>query len=305
MKCEMVARSLRHRGESDKPNEDCYLTDEHINFAALADGVTRSRSPAGEYPPGSTVAPQQFVHKTRDAIFREMPPVNNPKKIIREAFREANESIWSVNKIYDIPEKLNFDDVDYLGTTGCVFWMCDAESGKALLAFIGDVIALHIPFFAPPKLLARDQLYYCHRYAKPIFAERIKKEKFPPEEAKRRRLIWQRREVRNNKFIRDSDGNFIGFGVLTGESSALDFVEIRCIDLKAKDRIILATDALSACIETGEEEETISHYSEILAFVKGLPSEDAAQRVLEHIRNCEDEKNLRSDDATVIIVDIV
>jgi len=296
------------KGDSDKPNEDYFIIDNDLGFAILADGVTRSRNKYGEYPKGSTIAPKLACEKVHDYIRCRTKIDTSPKVILEDSARKANNEVWQANIAFNIPRNIDYDSIDYLGTTLCVLWIHRREEKMlAVLGFIGDSIAIHIPKDGQARLLTRDQVAPCHRYSKPFFESLVKKEGLSQEAAKRKRLIFQRKEARNKTSARDPDGNLIGYGVLTGEDEAMNFLEIQKLMLCTGDKIIMASDAINVLSEknlTGEPEK-IEHYAKVIDLTSQAHIEDVPRLLIEHIRKKESEKNAGSDDATVVAIEVL
>ncbi len=296
------------KGDSDKPNEDYFIIDNDLGLAILADGVTRSRDTNGEYPNGSTIAPKLACEKTREYI-KDLSRINIPQNIILESsVRNANETIWKENLKLLEAQNIDYDSVDYFGTTLCVLWIHKREEKiLAVFGFIGDSIAIHIPKDGQACLLTIDQLASCYRYTKPFFENLAKKEGLSPEDAKRKRLIYQRKEARNKTLALDPNGNNIGYGVLTGERDAMHFFEIQKLILCVGDKIIMASDAISVLSKKtfSGEPEKINHYNEIIKLASQTTIEDVPQLLIGLIRKKESEKNIGSDDATVVAIEIL
>ncbi len=296
------------KGDSDKPNEDYFIIDNDLGLAILADGVTRSRDTKDEYPSGSTIAPFLACEKTREFI-KDLAQTNlSPKIILEVCVSRANEAIWQANLSFKIPQNIDHDSVDYFGTTLCVLWIRKREEKIcAVLGFIGDSLAIYIPKNGQARFLTKDQVASCHRYTKPFFENLAKKEDILPEAAKRKRLVYQRKEVRNKISKCDPDGNHIGYGVLTGESDAMHFFEMQKLELCPGDKIIMASDAINVLSEKTlpEEPEKIEHYAKVIDLASKIKTEKLPRLLIEHIRKKEFGKTAGSDDATVVAIEVL
>ncbi len=293
--------SSPHEGEPDKPNEDAWLFNSRSGIVAVADGVTRSRLPDGQYPAEyATFASTSFVYTILEKL---NTCILHTTKSIKAAIAAANKAIQSCNETQDITKKtVNYSHRDYLATTGEALW---TDGKTAILSYIGDVVGIFIPANGAPKLLTRDQLHACHQYTYGHF-EGLISPTLTPQEAKSKRLTYQRKEVRNKTSACDPDGNRIGFGTLTGEYAALDFVESVELPVSAGDMFILASDALRVVATNNDnEEETIASYALVLKKTKTKAFEELPQALINLIRDCEVAKSARSDDATVVVVKVI
>lgn len=300
MKIKIVGSTQIHRGDPDKPNEDAWAHDPEGTLVVLADGVTRSRDESGRYPKEvAVVAPYSFVSSMLADIH-----VPFSGATIRSAIEQANALIAEKNRRVGLTNAtVDYKSVDYLGTTGCAF-VVNPKTCKAIFAYIGDVIGIHIPYGGEPRLLTRDQLHNCHAFSYAYFSSLVSSE-ITKEMAKEMRLLYQRRDARNKKSATDPTGNLVGFGVLTGEPEAMDFVEIMEFDVHPGDRFLLATDALrvTASIPEGEEENVFS-YGHVLQILHQTSFDELPEVIVDLIRQQEISKKTRSDDATVVVVEI-
>ncbi|GEM_PF-5613060 len=299
----MVGLSSIHTGEEDKPNEDAFLIMQGLGFAAVADGVTRSRLPDGSYPwKTATLAPRLLLGDLERTV-QDFTILNDPLLFLQSGFREGNQLIWSANECLGVNASLDFDKVDYLATVANAFWM-PSGSSEALVATIGDTVVLWLPNAGSPELLSRDGLAACHRFSYRFFQSLAVSEGIPPDEARRRRLVWQRSIARNHSDAQSPEGEWVGFGVLTGEPEALEFLETRKVDISGGGKVILASDALRACADERLGEETIHAYAAFLRAVGGVSFGDIPAAAIACIREKEIQRSLRSDDATVVVVEI-
>lgn len=305
LEVEMCGITEQNQSRPDKPNEDALFYNPKPGIVAIADGVTRSRDAQGKYPQNSTIAPSIFINETKRLVPEFLSQKFSPEEVIRKTFGQVNQKISQANKDLGISDTLNYDDVDLLCTTGCIALVYQDEEQKFVTyGFIGDVIGMYVPAHNPPKFLTRDQLERCHTFGKPYYQKLVLEGKLTEEEAKRKRLIWQRKEVRNNLSAIDLSGNSIGFGVLTGEESALSFIEVGTEEIGSSDRLIFASDSLDRCAQ-GEGTRKIEYFDSVLKSVRNLTLEDCANFLIRHIRECEKKMSRSSDDATVVVVDFL
>lgn len=298
----MSWQSEIHVGEQDKPNEDACLANPALGLAVVADGVTRSRDGEGKYPSGSTLAPRLLVEQMEKVVLDAPGGAN--REALSLGLALANSAIGQANAESGISEGLDFQSRDYLGTTGVALLVKqEGQRTSAHFAFIGDPMLFHIRPTGEVALLTRDQLRNCHQFGKPTFDRLARLKGWSQREAARRRLLWQRRDVRNNAKARDTQGNLIGFGVLTGEAKALDFIETGSVEVGPGDRFVLASDALRAC-SAGHGAEKAEDYLSLSSLFYGTTTGACARLLVGAVRQAEQEKGLRSDDATVVVVDV-
>ena len=306
MKRELILRmsgySEVHLGDSDKPNEDAYLIKPALGLAVVADGVTRSRDGKGNYPSNSTLAPR-FLVEAMERSVSGSPNVSGPETL-RAGMALANTAIGQANLETGISSNLDFRACDYLGTTGlAVLIRQEGQQIWAHFAYIGDPLLFHARPMKEASLLTRDQLENCHLFGKPVFERLAKAKGWSRQEAASRRLLWQRRDVRNNRQAKDTQGNMLGFGVLTGEARAMGFVETGSIEVEPGDRLVLSSDAIRAC-RNGDGVESAGLYWELFRKCGHLPVRECAKLLVEATRHAENEQGIRSDDATVIVIDV-
>jgi serine/threonine protein phosphatase PrpC len=189
-------------------------------------------------------------------------------------------------------DTIDYWERDYFGTTGATLSIKD---GEAELSYIGDGIVLFIPKEREAELLTRDQLHGCNSFSVKHFGALMTKEQ----------LIWQRSFARNNKTAIDSEGNSVGFGAFTGEQRALDFLESVVISVKKGDKFVLSTDALRVLSEAPQsEEESIGSYQGVINIIKNTPKKELPKKLIQIIRKEEVRKKARSDDATIVVVEV-
>ncbi len=290
-KIKVVGMTEIHLGEIDKPNEDSWLSGS--NVIAIADGITRSRLLNGRYPSeNATIAPRSFVE---NVVKKLSTMKNSTTEDVRKIIVETNETIAQESgKIGIDKSTVDYQSLDLLGTTGGVLCV-NPDRNKAIFAYLGDVVVIYLPKEGTPKLLTRDQLRACHNFSYSHFSQ----------EQKAERLLWQRKEARNNLEARDPDGNQVGYGAFTGEPQALQFLKILEFPVKQGDRFILASDALRVTASVDKnEEESISSYESTLEVVNNTPFDKLPNILIKLIRKYEIEKKARSDDATIVVVEI-
>lgn len=303
----MYGVSEGQKKETDKPNEDAFFIDEANEAAGVADGVTRSRLANGQYPDYGVVASGVFVKIAPRVIAQLTSNSIAGVEAIIKIFGAVNDKIRLVNQEYCVPQHLDYSSTDYLCTTGIILKIRenDRQGGAfAALGYIGDIIGLRLSKTESPFLITRDQLEACHAFAKAYFTGKTLTQEITPEEANRQRLVWQRKLVRNNREVRDPEGNLIGFGVLTGEEQALHFVEAMEMPIHHGDRFILASDAFDRLADPQKGPRRIGDFLKALEPCASLRPKEAAEHLVRAIREREEVLKARSDDATVVVIDI-
>ena len=297
----MAGWSLRHAGDDEKPNEDVFAMDAPRGIAVVADGVGRPRDRTGRYPVEiATVAPELAVRVVAESL-ANASSFDHPELTIRYAMEAANAAIARTNAVRGITAQADLEFVDLLGTTATVLWVTDEHT--AAIGYIGDTVALHFPHGGTPRLVSRDQLVSCHAYTYPLFNELAQQHGWSREETSRQRVIWQRKHARNQKGARDPSGNPIGFGVLTGEPGALDFIETATVACVPGDRFLLASDALIV-LERPPGTMQTEPYAVIADIAWDPDMATVVRRLLTETRREEQRQGRRSDDATVVLAEI-
>lgn len=230
--------------EPGKPPEDT-LPQTHVLgtnlIFAVADGVTRSKNEHGVFPnpsPARTAADRALdaaVHTLLSAMSQDGPS----KNLLHHSFDMANEAVRQVNIGLDLtPNTVNFLDNDY-ATTALTIGIITRKGDENTLYWghIADscllVSASSIPVrrITSVQTAAKDELQ----------AERKTDPYFNREEWR----YYYRREVRNHKEAKalvNGLMRYIGFGALTGEENALDFVETGVLRLPRGANVLLTTD---------------------------------------------------------------
>lgn len=301
----MAGLSVVHEGEPDKPNEDAFCIHPDRGLAIVADGVSRSRRPDGTYPAElATRAPELLLRIVSEQL-ADFPRFWEPGTV-REAVTAANAAIRKENEDRGITQVVNYDTVDYLGTTACILSLAArADHAFGTFGFIGDPVAFLVRNSGTATLLTRDQLDGCHRFGRPYFKALAAREGLSDEEALRQRRIWNRSYARNRREATDPDGHSVGYGVLTGEPGAMHFFEAQLVLARPGDRFILASDALRACAEFGIlETESAASYQSMVPLIRMSNLGAVPEILVREIRTRERMRKSRSDDATVVVVEV-
>ena len=288
-KLRIFAASEMHIGEPDKPNEDAFMYDADFGLVVLADGITRLRSRLGKYPhDDATVASTVFCH----TIKKNLVAGTYTTDTIKQSMVSANNAVLHENNVRNInSQTVDYKTLDYLGTTGMILGV---NTHEAILTYLADSVAIHIPCGGRAKLLTKDQLHSCNVFCN----SKDRDTTISPEEFKRK--------LCRNKFNAfDAHGNRIGFGAFTGEPEALPFLETVRVSIQSKDIFLLASDAIRAAIETDSSvPESIASYKSVIDLIASNTLENIPKSVIELIRTNEATKKLRSDDATVLIIEV-
>lgn len=268
----------------DKPNEDAYAYDAERGIFCLADGITRSRDSAGRYPqPSSATIAAGILANEALRFLQEHDLTGQPpaaiEQLLRNAFAAANTAIARYTATQPQP---NFIDQDYPGTVGTLLVV---QGSQAVWAHLGDTVLLDLRADGTNRVLTRDQVQVVDRW---LFAEGVK---WPPDE----RLVRVRRDVRNNP------ASQAGFGALTGETSALDFIETGSTEITPGDQLALLTDGFdSVWIESGKN---LREQNRVPAKLAALLRNGALEELVGEATAADAALGSRSDDKTVILVE--
>ncbi len=253
------------------PEEDDYCLDETI--FCVADGVTRdllggeirpypktkeeAQYIAEHYPnpSGALQASKIITNGFVKYMRREMPSEESVKK----AIQMANQDVWEINKNRKI---------DYVGED---LYCSEAVGGviteEYLYAFgIGDC---YIKVFD----VSKNELFSTendHLWMEQFEEEYLKKGNYDWFDPRSRLLI--RGALRNNYLV-TYQGNHVGYGALTGEERAMDFVKSDTVPLKNAKYIVAYSDGCMPYFENKKEiEKTLMNPDRI--------REDGSERTL-------------------------
>ena len=235
-----ISESKKHKSFGI-PIEDSYKFDISGDIIVVADGVTRDPCEqlpndkgdfSRDYPrpsPASIVSGLYTEHVVQFLKDKD----NVSEEDVRMAFQRANRAIGEWN-FENIPKP------DYLtkDLAGCVASTCflDRLSKKAYIGYISDCGVAILDSSGEVKFKTSDE-----GPSKNIESiESIVQENGGWNSPKARKVI--RKDVRNN-----SNGGLykkIGFGVLTGEDSAMDFVRTFAVDITVGDIILVYSDGM-------------------------------------------------------------
>lgn len=285
-----------------KPNEDRwdYAVSPHNIVTAVADGVTQSPVDGDQYPRDVSWRAALLATRYVTRALKGRPPGPHDEQTLRDAVEEANRRIRQLNHRIGRWETIN----DRISTTLLVAWLRAMSDGGAegYIASIGDPVGLSIAGVGKMELLTTDQLAECHRFSYTHFVPQGSES---VEDARRRRHVWQREYARNNPdAVRPDDGNVhVGYGVLDGDPRALHFLCIRRVQLARGAKLLLASDALRALRKSGSDVESANDYDIIVDCVRANTVMVLPEQIVGHIREAEMRHALRSDDATVVVIE--
>ena len=205
------------------PNEDFLLVDEHGGIFIVVDGVSRTNY-GDEYPCPSpeAMASEKFTQSCYQSLLSNNSDILSARERVIEAIRVGNAEVASLN------QDLFGDSIDYLGSdlAGTVGILAIAEHGTLTIGYAGDVRAYGIRD-GKVELLTEVQ------------TSKVSELRKGPDGWSDETTLRIRRDIRNNP------ADEMGFGVFTGEDSALKFVRIIEISFRDYDNILLATDGIA------------------------------------------------------------
>ena len=186
-------------------------------------------------PSGAFEASQIIAHQFVANMDGKIPSEDT----VKAAIQTANQAVWEINKNRKI---------DYVGED---LYCCEAVGGviteEYLYAFgIGDC---YIQVFDENQ----NELYSTendHLWMEKFEEEYLKKGKYDWFDPRSRLLI--RGALRNN-FLVTYQGRRVGYGALTGEDRAMDFVKVDKVPLKNAKYIVAYSDGCMPYFETKQE----------------------------------------------------
>ena len=211
-----------------KPNEDFYLISEKLPIFVIADGVTQSHFPSGEYafPAGARMAAQIFCYTTLGFLEAKLNSQDKKSEsLIEKAFDLANQRIRELNIVEGIDKKLNFLEYDWFDTVGIAGFII---KDKIFYGFVGDCGLAIFDRNNKLKFQTKDMVAPVEERAKKIY----KNWKNLP--LRKRRLIM-RKDFRNNPSGK-------GYGSFTGEKGVKKYYKISHKNLEPKDLIVFYSD---------------------------------------------------------------
>jgi serine/threonine protein phosphatase PrpC len=251
---------------SDKPNEDAVGVDETRGIFVVADGVSRLRGRDGSYPSPSPAA--QAAQILVDESMRFLRDYHDRSEQI--TYVQLIEALVAANKAiahynqHAFPTP-DFGINDYAGAVGIIAYVFEKT---CIYAYIGDCLGFHFKTSERVALTVNQTEgieAYLTAHKNTDQIEQI-----------------VRREIRNNR------DHPLGWGVLTGEEKAQHFIRSGQLTLTAGDRLLFCTDGMLAAVNNGAQ----------------LSRKSSARELVEQVSELEQNGTIRTDDKTVIIVDI-
>lgn len=237
-----------------------------IEIFAVADGITWRGSGEDEFPfpsPAKEVA-DIFTSFLNEEILNEEIKTKNPLSFIENYFYQTNLKIKDYNKKRLGEKEINYWEIDYAHLSALLGIVKD---NFLYYGLIGDNFVFVFDKDGNLKHQSKKIDYFHRHYPNQELIEKLKKQ---IEKEKRKP---QDGESLGRKYFRnklDENGLPYGYGVLTGEESALNYLIYESIPLEQDDIIILATDGFLPFIEDEEVKRVIlwgeeSELKEILA----------------------------------------
>jgi len=209
-----------------KPNEDFYLISEKLPIFVIADGVTQSHFPTGEYafPAGAQTTAKIFCYKVLEFLEKNFEN-KNFQDLIENTFNLANQKIKEFNIAEGINKRLNYLEYDWFDCVGIAGFII---KNNLYYGYVGDCGLALFDKNNRLKFQTKDMVIPAIERAKKIYKNW---ESFPIE----KRVLIMRKEFRNR-----IDGK--GYGSFTGKEGVKKYYKIGSKNLKEKDLIIFYSD---------------------------------------------------------------
>ncbi len=278
-----------------KLNEDAFDCVQSVNriVATVMDGIPVLRDAGGFYPndnglvasgTAARVICHAFVHEDHESSYE-----------LLRLFELANESIRVHNSANQTYEKTA---PYWMATVGCAL-VSNLSTDVSYFGYIGDPLAFLISPNREVSILTEDQLRPFELHINSYHKSDSK-------------------DLANNIFIREHQDRYVrnvmdarcfcgerlrGWGALTGQLEAMDFVVVNKIQTPLGSRVILASDAIEAIGAGNGQERKVRDYQEALLSTLSIDPYRAAEALLRLTRVGEVSKGCKSDDATFVVVD--
>ncbi len=216
---------------SQHPQEDYLLVSKKFPIFVVADGVTLECNEQGEYPQesGAGEIAKVFCHAVIEAAEAAYEDFTEPN--LKEIFSKANKAAEQVNIAHGrMKGALNYWDIDLFAATTAfalikdnrLYWWTLCDAGIAVFD------AAQYRIYSSPLAWPRE------RREKYLLSDVTLKDVEPAERRKRIRRLY-----RNGL---GSQGETIGYGVVTGELAALAYLETGNLLLTPGDTVMAYTD---------------------------------------------------------------
>jgi serine/threonine protein phosphatase PrpC len=239
------AISIRNRQRADKPNEDDFKADDLNRLYLVADGVTSTPNIGDPYPDpaGGQLAARAFCEHVHAHLLAHIAEVQVlPVVTLRNALAAANDAIRELNLVHRRYIEANFADKDYIGTVGALAAVVDE---RLYVLHIGDVMVVMVRN-GHLELITDIQTENIRTYRRTMKSRGVRAHDL---------TVSIRRDFRNNLDAKGVDGQPVGYGVLTGEKPALDFVKDTMRPLKNGDKVLILSDGFQPLIRAALQDE--------------------------------------------------
>ena len=254
-----------------KPCEDYHIADNENQIFILMDGATRYATSKDNYPtPSPAAIAAQIASDTSHRLIQEFTYSDlRPSDLLLAAAMEANEAVAEYNS--QTFAEIDYLENDYANACGILSFI---KGKKFHFAYVGDPQGYlirdgKIILFTENQVERIDALYE-------IYSQDASKN-----------LVDFRIHVCKN--VRNNPLNEHPFGSFTGDVRALELLEFGSFDIQKGDRIILTSDGLLPLFSANKELFYQTNY----------------QLLIEQMEKLEIEKAIRSDDKTLIAIDIL
>jgi serine/threonine protein phosphatase PrpC len=209
-----------------KPNEDFFLVSQNYPIFLIADGVTQSHFPTGEYafPAGARTSAKIFCYTTLKFLEENLEN-KNFKNLIENAFNLANQKIKEFNIAEGIDKRLNYLEYDWFDCVGVAGFIIE---NNLYYGYVGDCGLAIFDKENKLKFQTKDMVKSAIEQAKKIYKNW---DDFPKE----KRILIMRKEFRNRIDVK-------GYGSFTGGEGVKKYYKIGSKNLKEKDLIIFYSD---------------------------------------------------------------